>query len=80
MPHEDKRHTDITPETLGGLEAKGLDVWAWCPQCYREKSVSVETLRQCLPESFPVPSVGQRLVCSECGKKGVEARPDWKNW
>jgi hypothetical protein len=76
------RYDTITnnPETLAGLQAKDIDVWVWCPECYREVSLPVEDLMSHLPASFPIPRVGEVLKCSQCGRKGPAVRPDWKTW
>ena len=30
------------------------------------------------PDDYPVPDVGLKLVCSECGGKHIETRPNWR--
>ena len=51
--------------TLAGLKEQGRLVCVYCVDCHREKEVKPETIP--LPLDTPVPTVGPRLKCSECG-------------
>lgn len=68
------------PETLSGLQAKHVGIWAYCERCQHSASLDIEVLLKRLPGSLGVPDVGKRLKCSECGKVDVFARPDWRAW
>ena len=77
MPRTRRGHDKLQPETLGGLLAKGLDVWAWCPACCHNAVLASAGLAARLGVSFAVPDVAKRLRCTRCNGREAEARPDW---
>ncbi len=64
------------PTTLGDLADQGMDVWAWCNGCFKNRAVATDALIACLGLGYPVPDVGARLRCS-CGGRDIETRPNW---
>ena len=64
------------PVTLGNLADQGMDVWAWCNGCFRNRAVDTDGLIARLSRGFPVPDVGARMRCS-CGGRDIETRPNW---
>ena len=60
--------------SLANMRGNGVHaVIATCQSCRHKADVNVDAL----PESTPVPHVGQRLRCSQCGGKKIETRPAW---
>ena len=62
------------PVTLSDLAHAGKQLWVYCRECGRERDLDPLSLP--LPGETPVPSVGKRMVCSACGSKKVDAKPD----
>jgi len=60
------------PVTLADLKAEQRLVWVYCIDCCREREVEPDTIP--LPLETPVPSVGKRLKCSDCGGQ-LQAKP-----
>lgn len=67
----------LTPETLGGLKARGVNLWCWCDACSYNKTIEIDWIIGRLGETFPVPSVASRMKCSNCKSRKIAARPDW---
>ena len=65
------------PETLAGLAAKGLDIYAYCNRCNHSAVAPLAILLVKLGPSWAVPAVGSRLVCRSCGSKDISTRPHW---
>ena len=65
------------PVTLAELANQGLDVWAWCNGCSHHAVLPVGDLTAKLGPEYPVPHVGLRAYCRECGSRDVQTRPDW---
>jgi hypothetical protein len=63
----------IGPVTLGDLAHANKLLWVYCRECGRER---VHPLSLSLPVKTPVPSVGKRMVCSACGSRKVDAKPE----
>jgi len=63
--------------TLGEIAAQGLGVFCWCNRCGRNAVLASDRLAAALGGDFPVPEVGARLRCSDCGAKDIATRPDW---
>lgn len=66
------------PVTLGNIRASGLDVFAYCNICHRNRVMSSADLVARLTPALPVPAIGRRLKCSACGSKDVYTRPHWR--
>jgi hypothetical protein len=45
-----------------------------CWQCHHQTIMSADPW----PNGVPVPSFGQRMVCTRCGIIGADARPNWQ--
>lgn len=66
--------TPSGPVTLGDLAREGKLLWVYCCDCGRERNIDPAALP--LPSSYPVPSVGKHLKCSECGSRKINAKPE----
>jgi hypothetical protein len=65
----------IEPMTLGNMRSNGVRTLAVsCWNCHHEAVLSAEPW----PDHVPVPSFGPRMVCTQCGITGADARPNWK--
>jgi hypothetical protein len=65
------------PVTLAEIAAQALDVWAWCNDCFHHAVLPIDVLTEKLGTEYPVPQVGRRTYCRECGSRDVATRPDW---
>jgi hypothetical protein len=60
--------------TLGNMRANGVRSLAvYCLQCHHRAVLAVDAWS----DSVPVPSFGPRMVCTQCGMIGADARPNW---
>lgn len=59
------------PERLGELAARGHAIFCWCNRCAHHARIDGRQLRLALGPDFPVPEIGTRLRCSNCGAKDV---------
>jgi hypothetical protein len=65
----------IEPMTLANMRANGvrsLDVSCW--QCHHRAILSADPWS----DDVPVRTSGPRMVCTNCGIIGAEARPNWQ--
>jgi hypothetical protein len=65
------------PLTLGNMRqlgVRGLIISCLDPQCRHEAIFSADDYS----DEIEVPSFAPRMVCSKCGGKRVNARPNWK--
>lgn len=62
------------PVTLADLARAGQLLWLYCPDCHREREVAPLSIG--LPPDQPVPTAGRRLVCSQCGSRRIESKPE----
>ena len=62
------------PVTLGDLDNEGKLLWVYCNECCRERDVPPLSLG--LPPETPVPQLGNRLKCSQCGSRKISAKPE----
>jgi len=62
------------PVTLPDLDQDNKLLWLHCTDCGREREVP--PLSTSLSPETPVPSVGQRLTCSACGKRNISAKSE----
>jgi hypothetical protein len=63
------------PNDLGTMRANGvrsLDVSCWL--CHHRAILRAGPW----PNDVPVPSFGPRMVCTNCGFIGADARPNWQ--
>lgn len=63
----------FTPVTLADLEADGKLLWCWCAACGHEAEVQPRSLR--LPMETAAARVRRHLVCSHCGSRNIDTRP-----
>ena len=59
--------------TLADLIRDRRLLWIYCRDCGRERDVDPATLP--LPGKCPVPEVGKRMRCSECGSRKIHTAP-----
>ncbi len=62
--------------TLGNIRqlgVRGLLVSCLNPQCRHEETFSVDDYA----DEIEVPSFAPRMLCSKCGWKRMEVRPNW---
>jgi len=69
-----KAAASTRPVTIADLTASGKLIWLYCNDCCHECEIPPATLP--LPQSRPVPEVGKRMVCTECGGRRVETKPE----
>lgn len=62
------------PVTLSDLSRAGKLLWCWCAECGRERDLGSATVP--LPDDYPVPDVGARMVCTSCGGRKVRTAPE----
>jgi hypothetical protein len=59
------------------MRANGVrTVAVWClgRDCNHHRVIEVNNY----PDDVPVPSFGPRMVCTNCGAIGADARPNWQ--
>jgi len=61
------------PVRLGDLIQDGKLLWAYCRSCGHERDIDPTSLG--LPVNMPVPDVGKRMVCSQCGGRKITSWP-----
>lgn len=70
----DKDGRTFEPMRVAWLRKHGITtVDATCDKCRHEGSIQIDGL----PDALPVPDIGLRLRCSECGCRQIETRPSW---
>jgi hypothetical protein len=65
------------PITLGHLRSHGCrDLLAYCEaiDCHHRTIMNADHL----PDDLPIRSLGPRMVCGRCGRRGADVRPDWR--
>lgn len=65
------------PERLGALAVRGGALLCWCNRCAHHARIDGRQLTLTLGPEFPVPEVGARLRCSNCGAKDVATSADF---
>jgi hypothetical protein len=62
------------PMTLGNMRENGVRSLAvYCLLCHHRAVLGVDKW----PDHVTVPSFGPRMVCTQCGMIGADARPNW---
>ena len=64
------------PERLGALAARGGAIFCWCNRCAHHARIDGRQLTLTLGPDLPVPEVGAKLRCSNCGAKDVATSAD----
>jgi hypothetical protein len=60
--------------TLGNMRQLGVRLLAVsCSLCHHQAVVDAAPW----PDDLPVPAFGPRMVCTNCGIVGADARPNW---
>ena len=62
------------PVTLGDLIREDKLLWVYCRDCCHERDVNPANVP--LPADTPVPEIGKRMKCSNCGSRAVETKPE----
>ncbi len=65
------------PARLGAIAERGLDLFCWCNRCGHNAVLPTGPLVERLGPDMPVPEIGARLVCRDCGARDVATRPAW---
>ena len=69
-----KTRESAGPMTLGNMRSLGpRSIDATCKACGHREIVNVDDW----PDEEPVPALGPRMRCSNCGHLGASVRPDW---
>jgi hypothetical protein len=60
--------------TLGNMRHNGVrSLKVYCWGCHHDAVLAVDKW----PDHVTVPSFGPRMVCTNCGMIGADARPNW---
>lgn len=62
------------PVTLASLIRQHKLLWCYCRDCGRERDLDPSSLP--LPGEFPVPQVGNRMKCTQCGSRKIATAPE----
>jgi hypothetical protein len=66
--------TAYDPVRLSHLIAEDKLLWVYCGDCGHERDVNPATVP--LPAETPVPDVGKRMRCAECGSRKIDTKPE----
>jgi len=66
-------------DSLADLQAKGLNVRAWCQRCSHHQTLELDMLIKRFGPHMPVPEIGAQIQCPHCASKAVATAADWKN-
>jgi hypothetical protein len=70
-----KRET-FEPVTLGHIRGHGCrDLLVYCGSIHC--SYGAKLIADQLPDKTPIKPLGTRMVCTRCGYRGADVRPDW---
>jgi hypothetical protein len=62
------------PIILSDLSRDNCLMWTYCRDCCRERDLDPATIP--LPPGYPVPQVGKRMYCTQCGSRKIETKPE----
>jgi hypothetical protein len=66
----------VAPMDLKNMRQNGVhSLLVCCLKCGAQRVLSVDDQ----PENLTVKSFGPRMVCSSCGAKGADVRPNWSD-
>lgn len=60
----------MNPATLSNVIQNDNDLRVFCDNCRRCRNLDVHALAKILGSDIPVPEIGRRARCTECGHKG----------
>src|SRR5436190_24322387 len=64
------------PVTLGHIRSHGCrDLLIYCGSINCSHSATMNADH--MPDKTPIRPLGARMVCSRCGDRGADVRPDW---
>jgi hypothetical protein len=75
-PMKDRKREIFEPVTLGHIRGHGCrDLLVFCGSihCNHETKMNADHLS----DETPIRALGARMVCSRCGHRGADVRPDW---
>ena len=58
------------PVTRGGLVREDKLLWVYCDECCHERDINPATAET------PVPEIGKRIKCSNCGSGNITTAPE----
>lgn len=62
---------------LGSLAERRIGVFCWCNRCSHSQVMELGMLIERLGTDMPVPEIGARMRCSQCGSRDIATRPNW---
>ncbi len=71
--------TPVTPVTLGDLERRGVDLWAWCNDCCHNRVLALGALIGRFGPGQTAAGIAAWARCSACGSRRVETRPAYES-
>jgi hypothetical protein len=76
MKMKDRNQETFEPVTLGhirGLGVRHLLVYCDSIACNHQTTMNADHL----PDETVIRPLGRRMVCTRCGHRGADVRPDW---
>ena len=73
---KDRKRETFEPVTLGHIRSRGVrNLLVYCNSiaCNHQTTMSADHL----PDDTVIRPLGVRMVCSRCGHRGADVRPDW---
>jgi len=71
-----RQRETFEPVTLGHIRGLGCrDLLVYCNSIACDHSVAMNADH--MPDETPIQPLGTRMVCSRCGHRGADVRPDW---
>jgi len=70
-------HETFPPVTLGHIRGHGCrDLLVYCGAINCSHHIVMSADR--FDDDVPIRPLGTRMVCSRCGHRGADVRPDWR--
>jgi hypothetical protein len=76
LPMKVRKRETFEPVTLGHIRGHGCrDLLVFCGSihCNHDTKINADHL----PDETPIRPLGARMVCTRCGHRGADVRPDW---